>query len=489
MCRRTSGHATASMILAVVERAWPTRAVVLVAASDGAVRADRRDWHASGRRTWRCRPTTATSPTTRRAGPGAAERDIFILDAHTGNRWPLEASPGEDVAPFWTPDGRGLVFLSDRNRNPSMWMAPVDQGRLQGPPRLLKDGVGRVFLRGFTAAGAMHYDLTAGFAEVHVASIDGTRPLPPEPMSPRRAVSNFYPKWSPDGRFVAYAGEGSDIYATQARRELWIYDTAAGGERRVPFDDPIGRPIGWSHDSREILAGGQRLVIVDRESGRSRVIASDHEGQTAWGPAGVLLGQKGQIVLVDPANGQTMRTLGPQRDSTVSPDGRSVLWKRPTGRLAHLDVGSGQVREWADAVEWIDRMHFMAPHTSGVAYVAGRKGVNGESRSLMYWGGAGDPRELLRVSGSDQFMLAGWLPDDLTLLVVRFALRPGTTPDQEPRNETLWRVPITGEPPVSTGLTMEGLRDVSIHPDGRRVAFNAGWKRGEPWVMENVLGR
>lgn len=34
---------------------------------------------------------------------------------------------------------------------------------------------------------------------------------------------------------------------------------------------------------------------------------------------------------------------------------------------------------------------------------------------------------------------------------------------------------------------MEGLRDVSIHPDGRTIAFNAGWKRAEHWVMENLL--
>jgi hypothetical protein len=51
---------------------------------------------------------------------------------------------------------------------------------------------------------------------------------------------------------------------------------------------------------------------------------------------------------------------------------------------------------------------------------------------LIYWGG-GEPRELLRVSGPDQFILTGWMPD--------------------------------------------GLRDVSTHPDGRRIAFNAGWKR------------
>jgi hypothetical protein len=36
---------------------------------------------------------------------------------------------------------------------------------------------------------------------------------------------------------------------------------------------------------------------------------------------------------------------------------------------------------------------------------------------------------------------------------------------------------------------MEGLRDTSLHPDGRQIAFNAGWKDYESWVLEGVLGR
>jgi len=80
------------------------------------------------------------------------------------------------------------------------------------------------------------------------------------------------------------------------------------------------------------------------------------------------------------------------------------------------------------------------------------------------------------------------MSDGLTLLVVRWSRRPNAEAS-EPRNETLWRVPITGGAPVSTGLMMDSLRDVSIHPDGRRIAFNAGMKRVEHWAMENLLLR
>jgi hypothetical protein len=104
----------------------------------------------------------------------------------------------------------------------------------------------------------------------------------------------------------------------------------------------------------------------------------------------------------------------------------------------------------------------------------------------MFWGGAGRPRELLGTTSPDQFFLAGWHGDGRDLLVIRWQHRPGAV-EEEPRNETLWRVPISGTAAVSTGLTIEGLRDISIHPGGRRIAFNAGWKRGEQWVMENFL--
>ena len=473
-----------TMILGLLERPGQPAVVALIAASDGAVRE-------VGELDGFTPTHMALSVDSRYIAydaperPGAIERDLYILDAHTGARWPLEPSPGGDVGPFWTPDGRGLVFLSDRNRNPSLWFAPVDQGRLQGAVQLLKDGVGRVFMRGFTAAGAMHYNLSAGFAEVFLAAVDGSAAPAAQPLSPRRAVSNFYPRWSSDGRYVAYAAERSDLNSSRAYRELWIFDAATGAETRVPFELPIGLPLGWSLDSREVLVGAAgSLQVVHRETGRSRIVGALSEGRAAWGPAGILYPRKGQVVLVDPADGRTLRTIGAARDHTISFDGRSVIAKRANGRVAVIDPATGAAREWNDAVEWLG-LHFTAPHTAGVAYMAGRNGINGQVRTLMYWGGSGEPRELMRIDSEDRFILAGWLPDDRTLLVARWQNRPDRLPD-EPDPATLWRVPINGEP-VSTGLTMDGLRDISIHPDGKRIAFNAGWKRGEQWVMEHLL--
>ena len=137
-----------SMILAVVEHDGE-KTMALVAASDGAVRPLRR-LDASVPLHMSLSPDSRYLAYDDPETPGAIERDIYVLDAHTGNQWPLGPSPGHDSAPFWTPDGRAVVFLSDRNRNASLWMVPVENGQPQRAPRLLKDDVGRMWLHGFT---------------------------------------------------------------------------------------------------------------------------------------------------------------------------------------------------------------------------------------------------------------------------------------------------------------------------------------------------
>ena len=51
----------------------------------------------------------------------------------------------------------------------------------------------------------------------------------------------------------------------------------------------------------------------------------------------------------------------------------------------------------------------------------------------------------------------------------------------------LWRIATDGGQPESLGLVMEGLAPygLSVHPDGRRIAFTAGTEiRSELWVLE-----
>ena len=56
--------------------------------------------------------------------------------------------------------------------------------------------------------------------------------------------------------------------------------------------------------------------------------------------------------------------------------------------------------------------------------------------------------------------------------------------DNEP-NE-LWSIPATGGAPRKLNLGVK-VKHLSLHPDGRRIAFTAGKTDGAIWVMENFL--
>ena len=46
---------------------------------------------------------------------------------------------------------------------------------------------------------------------------------------------------------------------------------------------------------------------------------------------------------------------------------------------------------------------------------------------------------------------------------------------------------VEGGDPTPVGVTLVGLQDLSLHPDGRRLAFDVGREEAEVWVMENFL--
>lgn len=478
-----------SMLLAAIVGQDGVATIALVATEDGAVRPLHRlsGWvnelpqqmslSPDGRYVVYDYPENATT----------ADRDIFVVDAHTGEQWPLVASPGHDVSPLWSPDGREIVFVSDRSRTPSAWAVAVARGRAAAPPRLVKEGLGRVRPRGFTANGSWHVDLTTGHPEVHIAQFDQPSPAP---LSPRMAFGNFYPVWSHDGRMLAYASERND----RSNRELWVFDTEAGGESPVAVAEPVGRPVGWGPDGSTLLVSGannDRLLVVQRLTGRAALVAGCSP-RARWLAAGIVCEGQHQVVLLDAVSGRAVRTFDFSAPGiagfNLAHDGRSVMARYDSARLVLHDVQSAAVRSWQDAGVTSVGRHALAPDSRAVAYMARRSTPAGDASTLMLWDGAGAPGELLRVTHEESMIFEGWTADGAAVLVTRWTPpAPDTTSPPTPR--TLWRVPTNGDTPHPTALSMTGLRDVALHPDGRRLAFNAGWKEYESWAVDGLLGR
>jgi Tol biopolymer transport system component len=101
---------------------------------------------------------------------------------------------------------------------------------------------------------------------------------------------------------------------------------------------------------------------------------------------------------------------------------------------------------------------------------------------------SGEPHELLRLEVPERFhrpARLAWTPDGRYIL---FGKGKCSTDQPLYADEPLelWRVPAEGGEPQKL-LAMDGLRHISIHPDGQRIVFTGGKAVSEVWVMENFL--
>jgi serine/threonine protein kinase/WD40 repeat protein len=400
--------------------------------------------------------------------PNGVSRDIFIVPTDGGSEAALITHPANDVFPAWTPDGDAIFFASDRSGSLDVWKLSLAAGIPVGPPDLIKREVGRIRPLGVTAQGDFYYQLQVRAVDVYVADVgvsSGRVSGEPRPVSSRFVGQNISPEWSPDGSSVAYVSMRGLVPYDRNSRMLTITNLDTGEQRDiVPELSFFIRPR-WSPDGTQFLVKG-----IDF---RNR-----------WG-----------VHLVDPTTGQVSPAVLPspgEGDGVIgafewSPDGRAIWYERAKRGLISRDLATGRESQLFDYREdSITRLHmnrgfqvspdgrWLAVSGATPAGEGGRGTTVLKVRSLA----GGGSTELVRVERPLSIELAGWSRAGSSLLFARY-------PGKEPTG--LWSVPATGGEPQDLGLNLPALRDIRVHPEGRRLAFTAGYGDYELWVMQKFL--
>ncbi len=170
----------------------------------------------------------------------------------------------------WTPDGRGLLFASDRDLPIGVgrraWLLEIVEGRPQADPELVKPEIGVVRGLGFGPDDSYYYccgDLDVegwrSVNDIYMATLDpGTGKLDPATKLVTRIGFRSSIEWSPDGRYLAYSW-----WAWPQPSVLGIRSLETGEERRlqltIRLSGTVLRPQ-WSRD-------GHTLLVVARNVG------------------------------------------------------------------------------------------------------------------------------------------------------------------------------------------------------------------------------
>jgi dipeptidyl aminopeptidase/acylaminoacyl peptidase len=334
-----------------------------------------------------------------------ARSSIWVVEIGPGFARRFTTGPKRDSAPRWSPDGRWLAFLSDREKEKAqLYLIPAEGGEAQrltdleegaGPAVWSPDGARLAFAARVPRESApedeaakkrweqrprvvtrAHYKTDgSGFnldatSHLFVASVEGL--LRGEAEQPPKVVQITFgegdcraPAWSPDGARLAYCRD-RDGQADFHRADIWI----AGGD---------------GSDDRRLTAGVGRATSPSWSPDGSRIafFATDEDEPGLGDPALHVY-----VADVDGAGGGTVtpRRVAPQDDRSanvlrppmVSPgpawaaDGTSVLYAVDDAGSVAL-VRSGLEEPMARTVvggeRWI-ATHSVTPGGEAIAFSA-----------------------------------------------------------------------------------------------------------------------
>jgi Tol biopolymer transport system component len=393
--------------------------------------------------------------------PASTSRDIFAASVDgPGERVAIVASESDDFGPLWTPDHAALVFISDRTGEPSVWSVPMDGGAAVSAPAILHRNVGRVTPNGIANDGTFYYRLQTGLVDIYEATLDLTRQpavSDPRPVAPAQVGSKLNAAWSPDGRRLVYVALPHAGAGSPNSRRLAILDDASRTVRLL--DPPLSYYLipRWSPDGSRVLLKGIDLT-----------------GQNGIFVVEVATGAMRTAAVVDDRTPQDIGPVQWGRDSDT------LLFTRQGLGLASLDLRTGRERLLFDfASEGISAITPMpgfglSPDGGRLAYSAHRRTPAGRNETVLRVKTMGEPTRDLIVGG---VRFEDWSADG-HLLYTQF---------EEGQHMTLWVVSPDGGDAIPTRFEMHGLRNVNLHPDGRRIAFTAGFPGSEVWALANFL--
>ncbi len=346
--------------------------------------------------------------------------DIYTLPVTGGTATRITSGSGFDGQPRFAPDGRSIVFVSDRSGSENLWLVNPDGTRV----RALTRGPNQAFISpDFTPDG--QYVVVSKSNDLWLYSVGGGNGLRMTGTTPPPAAgggggaqpTNFMgASVAPDGRFV-YAGArtGPAGYnQMMGSTQVVMYDRRTGrlatrtlnlGNAFRPAISPDGRSLAYA--SRQMAVTG--LKLRDLASGDERWLSHDIQRDDiesrgsrdllpgyAWTADSktLILAHHGKIWSMDVASGKetmipftaqvdqmigelvkfeypvndTMLTVRQIRGARPSPDGKRLVFSA-LDRLWIMDLPSGAPKRLTAATDG-EHMPVWSPDGRYIAYVS-----------------------------------------------------------------------------------------------------------------------
>ncbi len=286
--------------------------------------------------------------------------DLYRVPAAGGTATALTAHPAHDFSARWSPDGKTIVFASNRYGNNDIFAIPAEGGEArrltffsgnETPFGFTPDGKNVIYGTSRTDAAASRLHPTGAQPELYQVPLTGGRPIQLL-TTPAEAVS-----FSPDGQRMLYVDKHTqeDIWRkhhrSAATRDIWLWNRAGNSHTRLTtFDgedrDPVFAPNGTElrYLSEEFgtfnvvsrpVSGGPTTALTSFSGAPVRFLTSAANGTLAFGHNGLIYtlatGQQPHrvpiTILADrPDNNEKVIAVTSTSGAVLAPNGKEVAY-------------------------------------------------------------------------------------------------------------------------------------------------------------------
>ncbi len=264
--------------------------------------------------------------------------DIYRVNDESGSPVRLTNAAAEDFAPAWSPKKDMIAFLSSRNGAPALWLMDWSG---ESKRQVSKPGMVINSFQWSPDSNSIGMEIANGkFNWIAVLNIETGDVEALTSQSENAQIGD----WSPDGEWLLYAVIGGESPGIRRRNPNGVDEiTITVGADTNPRWSPDGRKIAFNRVTGTDGATSTDLVVTDRDGNQSTNVAPDDFDETSfvWAPNSKHImfvsesSGNAEIYLVTP-DGKDTRQLTSNRVIDAAP-----RWNSNGSSILFLSEGDG----------------------------------------------------------------------------------------------------------------------------------------------------